>query len=147
MNLYKFTGEPILVMFNCERSARKFTSYTDEQLLDDAFKVLTIMFPHKENLRSSLIDYKRTNWTSDPYARMCYTYLGLESSPADCDVISRPIDRQLYFCGEHTNFEFMGTVNAGYISGIKAAERLIGQETVLLFDFLVCVLLVSSIFS
>ena len=31
-NAYKFTGEPVLIMFNCEKSAHKFASFTDEEL-------------------------------------------------------------------------------------------------------------------
>lgn len=29
LNLYKFTKEPILIMFNCERSAHKFSRLSD----------------------------------------------------------------------------------------------------------------------
>ena len=71
LNLFKFTGEPILVMFNCERSGHKFSTFTDEELLADALKVLKIMFPAKLNLESALLDYRRTNWIKDPYAKMC----------------------------------------------------------------------------
>lgn len=58
---------------------------------------------------------------------MCYTYIGKDGSPKDCDMISTPIEDKVYLTGEHTNFEFMGTVNAGYISGVKAAERVLAD--------------------
>lgn len=131
LNLYKFTGEPILVMFNCERSALKFASLSNEALLEKALSVLAVMFPAKApTLRDSIIDYRRTNWSQDRYARMCYTYMGVHSSPEDLEILGRPLgDGKVWFAGEHTQLEFMGTVHAAYISGIKAGERLIGLYT------------------
>ena len=45
MNLYKFTKEPILVMFNCEPSAHRHAKDTDAELLASAMSVLRKMFP------------------------------------------------------------------------------------------------------
>lgn len=134
-------------MFNCEKSALKFAGYTDQELLDEAFKVLEVMFPGKANIRESMVDYRRTKWTKNPYARMCYTYLGVNSTPADCSLIATPLDDKVFLTGEHTNFEFMGTVNAAYISGIKAAEKIIGIQTQNLASFLLCLIFVSTILS
>lgn len=61
LNVHKFTGEPILVMFNCERSALKFASMNDEEVLESAFKVLEKTFP--EFKREYIIKYWRTNWS------------------------------------------------------------------------------------
>jgi hypothetical protein len=40
LNLYKFNNQPILVMFNSERSAHKFALMSDEEVLENALKVL-----------------------------------------------------------------------------------------------------------
>lgn len=72
-------------------------------------------------------DYLRTNWSRDPFSYMCYTYVAAGSSPQDCDNISKNVDEKLWFAGEHTHFEFIGTVNSAYLSGQKAAEKLIGN--------------------
>jgi monoamine oxidase len=141
LNLHKFTGAPILVMFNCEGSAYHFASYTDEEILNSGLEVLKLTFPNKKNIRDSVVSHIRTNWTKDPYARMSYTYLGKDASPADCAEIAKPIDGKLYFAGEHTHFEFLGTIHAAYMSGIKAAERLIGDmvQNLFLLAFLITV--------
>lgn len=104
------------------------------------------MFPGKRDLASSLVSYKRTNWTRDPYAKMCYTYLGVNSTPEDFAKIAEPIKEKLFLAGEHTMFEFLGTVNSAYISGIKAAERLIGIETQNLACLLICLFLISTVY-
>jgi Flavin containing amine oxidoreductase len=36
-------------------------------------------------------------------------------------------NRLLYLAGEHLCFDFIGTINGAYITGIKAAERIIGD--------------------
>jgi monoamine oxidase len=63
----------------------------------------------------------------DPYSKMSYTYLGKDSTPDDCSNIAEPIDNKVYFAGEHCCFDFIGTVNGAYTTGVQAAERLIGN--------------------
>jgi predicted NAD/FAD-dependent oxidoreductase len=57
---------------------------------------------------------------------MCYTYVSKTSSPKDCEILQKPINDLIYLCGEHLCFDFIGTVHGAYISGIEAAERIIG---------------------
>ena len=90
MNLYKFTKEPILVMFNCEPSAHRHAKDTDAELLASAMSVLRKMFPEVD-LESTLSNYYRTNWTEDPFARMSYTYLKSNGTPDDCETLQIPI--------------------------------------------------------
>ena len=124
LNVYKFTNEPILVMFNCERSALKFAQMSDEELLESAFKVLTKIFP--EFKPEFVVQYWRTNWSQEQYSKMCYTYVSKDGSPKDCETLQKPINDLIYMCGEHLCFDFIGTVNGAYISGVQAAERIIG---------------------
>ena len=86
--------------------------------------MLAKIFPNELNFL--IISYKRTNWTQDPYSQMCYTYLTPRASPEDCSKIAESVDDKIYFAGEHTCFDFIGTVNGAYISGITASERIIG---------------------
>jgi hypothetical protein len=90
LNLYKFTKEPILVMFNCEPSAHRHAKDTDAELLASAMSVLRKMFPEVD-LESTLSNYYRTNWTEDPFARMSYTYLKSNGTPDDCETLQIPI--------------------------------------------------------
>ncbi len=83
LNLYKFTKEPILVMFNCEPSGLIMGKKTDEEILDSAFNVLKKIFPTID-CRNLLEKYYRTNWSQDPYALMSYTYLMKDGKPSDC---------------------------------------------------------------
>ncbi len=72
-------------MFNCERSALKFAKMTDNQILESAYKVLEKTFP--EFKKEFIVKHWRTNWTEDPFSRMCYTYVSKDSSPQDCKTL------------------------------------------------------------
>ena len=112
-------------MFNSERSALKNSSKSDEELLDSALEVIAKMIPSFQ--RDYLVSYERTNWCQDEYARMCYTYIAKGASPDNFKTLKQPINDLIYLCGEHTCYDFVGTVNGAYISGIEAAERIISS--------------------
>ena len=125
-------------MFNSERSAHKFALMNDEEVLENAFKVLKMHFP--EFKREYVVQYWRTNWTQDPFSKMCYSYVSKTSSPKDCESLQKPINDLIYLCGEHLCFDFIGTVNGAYISGIEAAERIIGGYV---SDFVLLILVLT----
>jgi hypothetical protein len=74
---------------------------------------------------------------------MSYSYVSKNSSPEDCKTLQKPINDLIYFCGEHLCFDFIGTVNAAYISGIEAAERIIGGYV---SDFVLLLLVLTLIY-
>ncbi len=54
---------------------------------------------------------------------MSYTYIKAGSSSDDCDTLTGSVNSKLFFAGEHTNFDFIGTVHGAYISGQRAAQQ------------------------
>jgi predicted NAD/FAD-dependent oxidoreductase len=73
---------------------------------------------------------------------MCYTYVSKTSSPKDFEILKKPINDLIYLCGEHLCFDFIGTVHGAYISGIEAAERIIGGYV---NDFVLLILIMTLI--
>ena len=73
---------------------------------------------------------------------MCYTYVSKTSSPKDFEILKKPINDLIYLCGEHLCFDFIGTVHGAYISGIEAAERIIGGYV---NDFVLLILVMTLI--
>ncbi len=71
------------------------------------------------------------DWTSDPYARGAYSYVrvgGVGSSRR----LARPVLSTLFFAGEATDEERLGTVEGALASGLRAArqvERALRAET------------------
>ena len=76
-----------------------------------------------------------SNWTDTMYIRGAYSYTVYDGGPADDDVplsarewILDPHER-CYFAGEATWLENYGTIAGAYLSGDRAARRLIAERS------------------
>ncbi|PRC57574.1 amine oxidase, partial [Mycobacterium sp. ITM-2017-0098] len=67
-----------------------------------------------------------TRWAADPYARGSYSFLAVGSSPDDQEALAAPVGDRLSFAGEATHEEFFATVHGAYLSGLRAADRILG---------------------
>lgn len=76
------------------------------------------MFPHSN---PKLLHYLRTNWLQDPYSKSSFSFIKAGSKPEDYHRFKEPVGDKLWFAGEHTIMEFIGTVTGAYISGERAA--------------------------
>ena len=65
-----------------------------------------------------------TNWRNDPFARGAYSYIPVGATAADMRSFTL-LDGPLLFAGEHTVPEYFGTVHAAFVSGQRAADRLL----------------------
>jgi monoamine oxidase len=115
LNLYKYFKKPMLMMFNADPNTERFESMTDSEVLEDGLNALKKMFNDADKIKA--INFMRTNWLKDPFAKSSFTYIKAGSTPDDCEVLARNIDNKVFFAGEHTCFEFIGSVNGAYISG------------------------------
>jgi monoamine oxidase len=70
-----------------------------------------------------------TQWKRDPYFYGAFSYVPVSAYASDYDVIAENIDKKLFFAGEHTNRQYRGTVHGAYLSGIRAAEKIIASIT------------------
>lgn len=83
---------------------------------------LKTMYPSAPNP----LNHLRTNWSADPFSRQTYSYIGVGSTPSDMKILAEPTpDGKVFFAGEHTNFEFIGTAHTAYLSGVRAANEVI----------------------
>ena len=72
----------------------------------------------------NVVDFYVTTWSSDPLFRGSYTHIPPGASMADSEVLARPIDGKLFFAGEATNPQYLGTMHGAYLSGIRAAKEI-----------------------
>ena len=63
------------------------------------------------------INYIRTNWGRDQFARGTFTYIAAGSSPDDCKNIAQNIGGKVWFAGEYAYPNCIGTVNSAAIAG------------------------------
>ena len=71
-------------------------------------------------------NYVFTSWGNDPYTYGAYSSVGLGGSTDDRKAFRNPVENMLYFAGEHTSVCFPSTVHGAYLSGVNAAEVLMG---------------------
>ncbi|HEY3122226.1 MAG TPA: FAD-dependent oxidoreductase, partial [Vicinamibacteria bacterium] len=73
----------------------------------------------------SVVEAWRTHdWRHDPYSRGAYSYVGVGGLPAQ-RALARPVDHTLFFAGEVTEPDEMGTVAGAISSGRRAARALL----------------------
>ena len=120
LNLYKYLQVPVLLMFNIGDIARGFSGLGDDVICQSAMKAIRTMYPEAPDF----VNFKRSNWSADPYARGSWAYMKAGSTPDDIETYleSDSTGSKVFFAGEATNAEMIGTVHGAYISGINAAQ-------------------------
>ena len=67
-----------------------------------------------------------SDWTADPFALGSYSYVPVGASPDDMRRLGEPLSDRLILCGEATVPDHDGTVQAGFLSGLRGAEFALG---------------------
>jgi len=70
------------------------------------------------------VNFMRSNWGNDPNAYGAWAYIKAGGTPEDCDIYaeSDSTGGKVFFAGEATNSQMIGTVHGAYISGQTAAN-------------------------
>ena len=79
--------------------------------------------PRRE-LDAQLDAWSSHDWHADPFARGAYSYIGVGGVRAP-RALGRPVDGTLFFAGEATNGEQIGTVAGALASGRRAAREVL----------------------
>jgi len=99
-----------------------------ESVLRDAIASLAAIFNvSKRRIADQVLDVHYHDWRHDPYSLGAYAYIAVNGAAAP-KKLSRPINRTLYFAGEHTHTGLIGTVAGAIQTGYRAAAQIIGRE-------------------
>lgn len=79
--------------------------------------------PRRE-LEEKLDAWTSHDWRADPFARGAYSYIGVGGMSAP-GALARPVEGTLFFAGEATNGEQIGTVAGALASGRRAAREIL----------------------
>ncbi len=103
------------------------------------------IFPQAKNIEPKA--YLRTNWSNEEFSQHSYTCINVGGSPKDFAEIAKSIDyEKVLFAGEHTYFDFLACTHTAMISGIIAAEKIIGLYVRTLTDYCILMMLISTIY-
>ncbi|GIX49244.1 MAG: amine oxidase [Candidatus Tectimicrobiota bacterium] len=121
-SLLPHLGAPVLVGWVAGRQAQALED------ADDAEAVAWAMRTLRRLLGPGLPDpvhTRVTRWGSDPYARGAYSHLPAGACGADYDALAVPVSPRLHLAGEATHRRYPSTVHGAYLSGRRAARRVL----------------------
>lgn len=133
--------QPILMALIAGESATALEAASDETVRAKVMTILAGIF--KEAFaRANLLNYHVTRWAADPWAMGSYSFVGLDSSGDDYDLLAVPVSPEtltadgglssgeqsrLFFAGEHTIRQYPATVHGALLSGTREATRIANQ--------------------
>ena len=124
VNLYPYTQQPILMMFNAGAYGSQIEDKSDSEIVNEALVTLTDMYESVSSLQDALI----TRWQSDPWSRGSYSYVPVGSSWAEYAELARPIQDRVFLAGEATHDDYPATVHGAFLSGLRAARHIAANE-------------------
>ena len=119
LNLYPYTQQPIVMMFNAAAYGRKMEELSDAEITAEALAALADMYgpvPRPTDVRI-------TRWGSDPWAYGSYSYVPAGSSFRQHAEFARPVGSRIFFAGEATHQDYPATVHGAFLSGARAGRE------------------------
>ena len=76
------------------------------------------------------VNYKRSNWGSDPFSLGSYPFVKAGGTPDCCKAYqeSDSTNDKIFFAGDGTTCQMIGTVHGAYLTGVKAAQNAAGIQ-------------------
>jgi monoamine oxidase len=86
----------VLLLFNIGEPAKYFSGKSDDYVCNSAMEVIRTWYPEAPDF----INFKRSNWCSDPYAQGAWSFIKAGSTPGDCQTYqeSESTGNKVFFC-------------------------------------------------
>ncbi|MBA4407605.1 hypothetical protein C0389_10050 [bacterium] len=124
LNMHKYASNNAFTSFllgNYGETLGRYDPYSySNWALENLWKVFP---PHKYGTSY----YYGSQWNRDPFFCGAFSYIPVGANASDYDIIAEDIDKKLFFAGEHTSRQFRGTVHGAYLSGLRAAEKIVAS--------------------
>lgn len=124
-DLTELHGVPTLLTFAAGPCARATRDWADERIVE------SVMLGLRDLFGDAVLDPVETivtRWQDDQFTRGSYAYMTVGSRAEDHDLLAAPIGGVLQLAGEATWAEDPATVTAAFMSGHRAAERVLRRE-------------------
>ena len=116
---------PVLLGFNAAEYGRAIEQKSDAEIVREAMTVVRQMFGSHI---PDPIDVQITRWAQDELTLGSYSFNAVGMDENAREVLAKPIANCVYFAGEATHTQYFGTTHGAYLSGIKAAQKIIEQS-------------------
>lgn len=129
-NLYK---APVLLSLVAGEAASIMENISDDLIIGRCLAVLRQIFGNSQVPAPKEVIV--TRWRSDPWTRGSYSFVSVESSGKDYELLGEPISPQtnssesskvprVFFAGEHTCKNYPATVHGALLSGLREARKI-----------------------
>jgi monoamine oxidase len=125
---YSFNGEAELVLIYGGPAAQRFEALAEDEACAAALSMLRAEFGSDV---PAPIGFTRTNWSNDPHALGCYSFIATGSHPRDCEILAQPVGKSLSFAGEATSGTQWAFAHGAYVSGLREAARISADASLL----------------
>ena len=72
------------------------------------------------------LEMQKTAWHTNKYSLGAYPHLKPGADLSACNSIAKPLNNKVFFAGDATSKKYMATAHGAYISGIDAANAIMG---------------------
>ncbi|KAK6182248.1 hypothetical protein SNE40_009974 [Patella caerulea] len=124
INLNKVNNKAYLAGSIGHQAVDKFYSMTDETIADIALNRLKKLFGDDVVRQHNVTNLLRSDWLKSLYIGGSSAYPSVGNTGELWDVFDLPVCPGIYFAGEYTTLDGLGTLHGAYNSGVKAAEAL-----------------------
>jgi monoamine oxidase len=118
------SGRPTLLTFAAGPFGARMQGQADDAVVASAVHALRRLYGRAVG---DPVAYWVTRWGDDPYSRGSYSHVAAGASHRDHDALAGPVDGVLHFAGEATWGAEPATVGGAYLSGHRAAERILSR--------------------
>ena len=125
LNTKPFSGHNALMAFAFGHYSLQTESMTDAEVVAEIMENLKNIYGAGIPQPSGFL---RTKWSQNPNTYGSYSFVAKGASASAYDALAEPVERKLFFAGEHTSRLHRGTVHGAYESGQREAEKI---ETIL----------------
>ena len=126
LNYRTFSPENIILGLSVGAYAPRADRMSDAEMQADALEVLRGVWGDAVGEPTQMLT---THWSTDPDALGAYAFPTPGCRPSQFDDLAEPVEDVLLLCGEHTIFDYAGTTHGAYMSGLRAAETIIDEES------------------
>lgn len=124
LDLSKIYQKPTYLMLFGGDKSNFIDNSTDTEVSDFVFGSLQKQFDGIPSKAQKIIV---TRWGADPYSCGSFSFPSLHHSDDLVKILHKPIQKIIFFAGEHCSLKYAGTVHGAYLSGDAAAEQILEE--------------------
>jgi monoamine oxidase len=125
MNYRTFSDENILLGVSVGQYASVADRMSVPEMTADAVEVLRSVWGEDVTVPQAVLT---TRWSEDPHFHGAYSYAQAGGSLSQFTEFERPLSGRLFFAGEHTFFDHLGTTHGALMSGRRAADAILAAR-------------------